>query len=114
MRYSVITLAYRTGPIASSRKRLVRFDGIDVVVAVGGGQSGAFMGDQEARAVALADDVKPHHVGEFVGDAVRLEIIEQRKRRGAGSPARSQMFSKSRCRIDLTTEGSALANSIAA
>ncbi len=56
---------------------------VDVLVAVGGGQPGAFLGDQEARAVALADDVKSHHVGEFVGDAVRLEIIEQREAAGA-------------------------------
>jgi hypothetical protein len=48
-----------------------------VFVAVGGGEPGAFLGDQEARVVTLAYHVEPHHVGEFVRDAVGLKIMEE-------------------------------------
>ena len=48
--------------------------GIDMVVAIGGGQPGALLGNSEAGAVALAYDIKSHHAGQFVGDAVGLKI----------------------------------------
>ena len=72
-RYRSTTLAYRSGPIASSRKRRP-FGGIDALVAVGGGEPGALMRNQETCAVALADNVISHHVDHFVVDAIGLKI----------------------------------------
>src|ERR1700710_605164 len=58
-----------------------------MLVAVSGGQLCAFLGDPETRVVTLAHDVEPHHVGEFVSDAVRLKIMEQGQRAMPGRGA---------------------------
>jgi hypothetical protein len=41
-----------------------------MLVAIGGGQPRALLGNQETHIVASTDDIKPHHVGEFVGAAL--------------------------------------------
>jgi hypothetical protein len=46
---------------------------IDMLVTIGSSQPRTFLGNQESRAIACARDIEPHHVGEIVGDAVRLE-----------------------------------------
>ena len=87
---------------------------IDVIVAIGRGQPRAFLGDDETRVVAVALDVKPIMSASSSAIAVRLEIEQRGQGLRALRSARSQAFSSSRCLIDLTTEGSALWNSIAA
>ena len=63
------------------------FGGIDALVAVGGGEPGALMRNQETCAVALADNVISHHVGHFVVDAVELKIPKERHRPPLGGRA---------------------------
>jgi hypothetical protein len=47
-----------------------------VLVAVGRGQPGTFLGDQEPGVVGAAFDVKSHHVRQLVRDAVGLIVAE--------------------------------------
>ena len=54
------------------------FGGIDALVAVGGGEPGALMRNQETCAVALADNVISHHVDHLVVDAIEVKIPEER------------------------------------
>src|SRR4029078_4027631 len=58
-----------------------------MVVAVGRGQSAAFVGNDESRAVACAGDVKFHHVAKSLAKAARLKIVNEGQamvpRRGA-------------------------------
>jgi hypothetical protein len=47
---------------------------IDMLVTIGSGQPRTFLSNQESRAIACACDIEPHHIGEIVRDAVRLEV----------------------------------------
>ena len=62
---------------------------------------------RKRAAVVLALDVETHHVVELVEPGLGIEIGQPGQRMGLAQ-ARSQPFSSTRWRIDLTTEGSEL------
>ena len=49
-----------------------------MLVAIGGGEPGAFLGNDETGGVAAVIDVVPHHIDQFIGDTLGPVVGQHR------------------------------------